>query len=94
MALPGGEVTTVEQISTFRLPEESSVWLAYHKGRAGAGGGRGAGGRGAGAGGRAGGGGRSWGRSATGRGANAGAHGGRQHARRARSRLSAEGSRQ
>ena len=32
---PGGEVTTVEQIATFRLPEESSTWLAYHKGRAG-----------------------------------------------------------
>ena len=48
MALPGGQVTTVEQISTFRIPEESSAWVAYHKGRAGGGGrgGRG-GGRGA-----------------------------------------------
>ncbi len=55
MALPGGQVTAVEQIATFRLPEESSTWLAYHKGRAGGGGrgGRGGAGR-AGAGGRAG----------------------------------------
>ena len=58
MTLPDGKVTTVEQVSTFRIPEESSTWLAYHKGRAGAGGGRGGrGGRG-GAGGRGGGGGR------------------------------------
>ncbi len=55
MALPGGEVTTVPQISTFRLPEMSAAWVAYHKGRAGGAGrgGRGAAGRGAG--GRAGG---------------------------------------
>ena len=50
MALPGGQVTTVEQVATFRIPEESSTWLAYHKGRAGGGAGRG-GGRGAGRGG-------------------------------------------
>jgi dipeptidyl aminopeptidase/acylaminoacyl peptidase len=53
MTLPGGEVTTVEQIGSFRLPEESSTWLAMHKGRAGGGGRGGRGGRG---GGRAGGG--------------------------------------
>ena len=65
MALPGGQVTTVEQIASFRLPTESSTWLALQKGRAGgpgggrgAGGGRGGGGGGgaAGAGGRGGGG--------------------------------------
>jgi dipeptidyl aminopeptidase/acylaminoacyl peptidase len=59
MALPGGEVTTVQQISAFRLAETSSTWLAYHKGRAG-GAGRGGAGRagrgGGGGGGRAGGG--------------------------------------
>src|SRR5580765_7859040 len=44
MSLPGGQVTTIEQVATFRLPEESSTWLAYHKARAG--GGRGAGGGG------------------------------------------------
>jgi hypothetical protein len=57
MSLPDGKVTTVEQVSSFRIPEESSAWVAYHKGRAGAGGGRGAG-RGGGRGGRGGGGGR------------------------------------
>jgi dipeptidyl aminopeptidase/acylaminoacyl peptidase/uncharacterized membrane protein YgcG len=51
MTLPTGQVTTVEQISTFRLPSENSTWVAMHKGRAG---GAGRGGRGAG---RAGGGG-------------------------------------
>src|SRR5579871_3371724 len=29
MSLPDGKVTTVDQIATFRLPEESSTWLAY-----------------------------------------------------------------
>ena len=63
MTLPDGKVTTVEQVSSFRIPEESSAWVAYHKGRGGAGGGRGAGraggrgGGGRGGGGRAGGGG-------------------------------------
>jgi dienelactone hydrolase len=60
MALPGGDVTTVQQISTFRLAETSSTWLAYHKGRAGGAagrGGRGGGGRGGGGRGGAGGGG-------------------------------------
>jgi len=33
MALPGGEVTTIEQVRSFRMPEESSTWLAMHKGR-------------------------------------------------------------
>src|SRR5206468_555998 len=53
MALPGGQVTTIEQIASFRLPAESSQWVALQKGRAGAGGGR----NGGGGGGRAGGGG-------------------------------------
>ena len=65
MSLPSGQVTTVEQIASFRLPTESSTWLALQKGRAGgagrggAGGGGGRGGGGAaagGGGGRAGGG--------------------------------------
>ena len=56
MALPGGEVTTVPQISSFRLAETSSTWLAYHKGRAGGAAGRGGrGGAGRGGGGRGGG---------------------------------------
>ncbi len=46
MSLPSGQVTTVEQISTFRLPTESSTWVAFHKGRAGGGGANGRGGRG------------------------------------------------
>ena len=48
MALPSGEVTTIEKTGSFRLPEESSAWLAYYKGVGGtSGGGRGgAGGRG------------------------------------------------
>ncbi len=53
MALPSGQVTVVEQISTIRLAEDSSVWVALHKGRAPAAGGRG--GRGGAGGGRAGG---------------------------------------
>ena len=32
MALPAGEVTTIEKVGSFRLPEESSAWLAYYKG--------------------------------------------------------------
>jgi dipeptidyl aminopeptidase/acylaminoacyl peptidase len=50
LTLPDGKVTVTERISSFRLPEESSTWLAYQKAAAGAGG---RGGRG---GGRAGGG--------------------------------------
>jgi dipeptidyl aminopeptidase/acylaminoacyl peptidase len=57
MALPSGEVTTVEKVGSFRVPEESSDWLAYFKGAGGTGGGGRAGGRG-GAGGRGAGGGR------------------------------------
>jgi dipeptidyl aminopeptidase/acylaminoacyl peptidase len=49
ITLPDGKVTVAERISNFRLPEESSTWLAYHKAAAGAGG------RGARGGGRAGG---------------------------------------
>ena len=51
MALPSGQVTTVDQIATIRLAPESSTWVALHKGRAPAAGGRG----GRGGGGRAGG---------------------------------------
>jgi dipeptidyl aminopeptidase/acylaminoacyl peptidase len=43
MMLPEGKVTTVEQIASFRLPAESSTWLAMQKGRAGGGGARGGG---------------------------------------------------
>ena len=42
MALPAGTVTTIEKIGSFRIPEESSTWLAYYKGTGGAGGGGGA----------------------------------------------------
>src|SRR5262245_49217491 len=43
MTLATGEVASVERIGTFSLPEESSAWVALHRGRAGAGrGGRGA----------------------------------------------------
>jgi dienelactone hydrolase len=54
MSLATGEVTAIEKVGSFRLPEESSGWLAYYKGTGGAGGavagGRGGrGGRGAGA---------------------------------------------
>jgi len=51
MSLPGGQVTTVEKVGSFRVAEESATWLAYYKGVGGAGGGaRGAGARGAGGG--------------------------------------------
>jgi len=61
MTLADGKVTTVDKIGSFRVPEESSAWLAYYKGTGGAGGGgaAGRGGRGGAApaaGGRAGGG--------------------------------------
>jgi dipeptidyl aminopeptidase/acylaminoacyl peptidase len=50
MRLATGEVTTMEQVGSFRLPEESAGWLAYYRGVGGApaaGGGRGGrGGRG------------------------------------------------
>jgi dipeptidyl aminopeptidase/acylaminoacyl peptidase len=48
MTLPSGEVTAIEKVGSFRVPEESSAWLAYFKGVGGtSGGGRGgAGGRG------------------------------------------------
>jgi dipeptidyl aminopeptidase/acylaminoacyl peptidase len=45
MALPGGKVTTVDKVGSFRMAEESATWLAYYKGIGGAGGG-GAGARG------------------------------------------------
>jgi dipeptidyl aminopeptidase/acylaminoacyl peptidase len=48
MALPAGQVTTVERVGSISLPEESSTWVALYKGtgRAGAGGRGGRGGRG------------------------------------------------
>jgi dienelactone hydrolase len=57
MALPSGQVTTVDKVGSFRVAEESSAWLAYYKGVGGASGGRGGargGGRGSGGGARAG----------------------------------------
>ena len=55
MTLADGKVTTIDRVSNFRLPEESSTWLAYHRGNAAGGGaGRGGGRGGAGGGGRAG----------------------------------------
>ena len=52
MSLPDGKVTTVDKVGSFRVPDESSLWLAYYKGVGGAGAGRGgrggAAGRGAG----------------------------------------------
>ncbi|HEX7486870.1 MAG TPA: hypothetical protein VF332_12005, partial [Vicinamibacterales bacterium] len=58
MALPGGQVTTVDKVGSFQVADESSTWLAYYKGIGGAGGGtRGAGARGAGGGARGAGGG-------------------------------------
>src|SRR5262249_40067168 len=36
MTLATGQVATVERIGTFSLPEESSTWVALHRGRAGA----------------------------------------------------------
>jgi dipeptidyl aminopeptidase/acylaminoacyl peptidase len=56
MALPGGKVTTVEKVGSFRMAAESATWLVYYKGVGGggaAGGARGAGGGGRGAGGAA-----------------------------------------
>jgi dipeptidyl aminopeptidase/acylaminoacyl peptidase len=51
MALPSGEVTTIEKVGSYRIPEEASTWIAYYKGTGGGGpaaaGGRG--GRGGGA---------------------------------------------
>ncbi len=38
MTLPNGQVTTVERIGTISLPEESSTWVALHRGRSGGGG--------------------------------------------------------
>jgi len=46
MSLATGQVTAVEKVGSFRLPEESSTWLAYYKGTGGADGAAGAGGRG------------------------------------------------
>ena len=46
MALATGQVTTMDKVGSFRLPEESSTWLAYYKGTGGAGGDGAAGGRG------------------------------------------------
>lgn len=54
MALADGKTTTAEKVGSFRLPEESSAWLAYYKGTGPAGAaaaapGGGRGGRGGGA---------------------------------------------
>ena len=38
MTLPEGQVTRVERVGSFRMPEESSTWLAYYKGTESAGG--------------------------------------------------------
>ena len=49
MPLPAGQVTTVDRVGSFKLPEESSAWVAYYKGASSAGeagrGGRGGRGR-------------------------------------------------
>ena len=50
MTLGDGKVTTIERVATFRMPEESSTWLAYHRGAAAAAGRGGRGARGGGAG--------------------------------------------
>jgi dipeptidyl aminopeptidase/acylaminoacyl peptidase len=51
MTLATGQVSTIERIGTISIPEESSSWVAMHRGNGGAGrggrGARGAGGRGA-----------------------------------------------
>jgi dipeptidyl aminopeptidase/acylaminoacyl peptidase len=52
MTLPDGKVTTVEKVGSFRVPDESPLWLAYYKGVGGTspggrGGAAGRGGRGA-----------------------------------------------
>jgi dipeptidyl aminopeptidase/acylaminoacyl peptidase len=41
MALPGGQVTAIDKVGSFRVAEKSSAWLAYYKGVGGASGGRG-----------------------------------------------------
>ena len=46
MTLPDGQVKTFEKVGSFSLPEESSTWLAYHRGAATAGGRGGRGGTG------------------------------------------------
>jgi dipeptidyl aminopeptidase/acylaminoacyl peptidase len=51
MSLATGQVTTMEKVGSFRLPEESPAWLAYYKG-VGGGGPAAAGGRGGRGGGR------------------------------------------
>jgi dipeptidyl aminopeptidase/acylaminoacyl peptidase len=50
LALADGQVKTFEKVGSFSLPEQSSTWLAYHKGLGGAGS-SGRGGRGGGRGG-------------------------------------------
>ena len=48
IALPLGQVTTIDKVGSFSLPDGSASWLAYHKGLGGDGGRGGAGGRGGG----------------------------------------------
>jgi hypothetical protein len=44
MTLATGQVTTIERVANFQIAEDSSTWLAYHRGNAGGGGRGGAGG--------------------------------------------------
>ncbi len=46
MALPSGQVSTIERVGAISLPEESSTWVALYKGNRVGGGGGGRGGRG------------------------------------------------
>jgi dipeptidyl aminopeptidase/acylaminoacyl peptidase len=47
MTLPDGQVKTFDKVGSFRIPEKSSIWVAYYKGLGGTGaGGAGRGGRG------------------------------------------------
>ena len=41
MTLADGRVTTIERVTSFRLPDDSSTWLAYQRGNANGRGGRG-----------------------------------------------------
>jgi dipeptidyl aminopeptidase/acylaminoacyl peptidase len=85
MALPGGQVTTVDKVGSFQVADESSTWLAYYKGIGGAGGGtRGAGARGAGGGARGAGGGARGGAPAAAAPTQAAQRGGRSGSREKR----------
>ena len=64
MTLADGKVTTIDRVGSFKLPEESSTWLAYRKGAAQGAGRNGRAGGGAARGGGAAGGGRAGGAAA------------------------------